>query len=176
MTSPLIVKAAHEGSTIVRVTPARMPASGSSSSIGASEPFATSAPESSNDRNAYAPSRSSGQKRSARSRSDGAWENCTEQATPSSAKRGRSAGSTHCACSIRGRSPRGAHSSFVAANASSASRFARVPIACTATGQPARAACRTISASSSPLVIRTPEPSSIHAVCDPSVPSMNTFR
>ena len=33
-----------------------------------------------------------------------------------------------------------------------------------------------ISASSSPLVITTPEPSSIHAVCEPSVPSMNAFR
>ena len=33
-----------------------------------------------------------------------------------------------------------------------------------------------ISSSSSPLVIRTPEPSSISAVCEPSVPSMNVFR
>ncbi len=33
-----------------------------------------------------------------------------------------------------------------------------------------------ISASSSPLVIVTPEPSSIQAVCEPSVPSMNAFR
>ena len=32
------------------------------------------------------------------------------------------------------------------------------------------------SASCSPLVITTPEPSSIHAVCEPSVPSMNAFR
>ncbi len=41
---------------------------------------------------------------------------------------------------------------------------------------PARAPARTTSASSSPLVISTPEPSSIHAVCEPSVPSMNAFR
>ena len=43
-------------------------------------------------------------------------------------------------------------------------------------GKPAAAPSRTISASSSPLVICTPLPSSIHAVCEPSVPSMNTFR
>ena len=35
---------------------------------------------------------------------------------------------------------------------------------------------RTISASSSPLVISTPQPSSIRAVCEPSVPSMNALR
>ena len=55
-------------------------------------------------------------------------------------------------------------------------RLARSPIACTATGQPARAPRRTMSASSSRLVISTPEPSSISAVCEPSVPSMKTFR
>ena len=37
-------------SSSVRRTPARMPASGSSSSIGASEPLATTAPESSSER------------------------------------------------------------------------------------------------------------------------------
>ncbi len=50
-----------------------------------------------------------------------------------------SSGARHCACSIRCRSPSGAQISRVASNASSASRFARSPIACTATGQPARA-------------------------------------
>src|SRR5262249_51257855 len=64
----------------------------------------------------------------------------------------------------------------VAANASSASRLARSPMACTATGQPARAPARITSASSSPVVIETPEPSSSHAVCEPRVPSMNAFR
>ena len=39
-------------SSIVRRTPARIPASGSSSSTGASEPLATTAPESSSERNA----------------------------------------------------------------------------------------------------------------------------
>ena len=39
-----------------------------------------------------------------------------------------------------------------------------------------RAPTRMTSASSSPLVILTPEPSSIQAVCEPSVPSMNAFR
>ena len=82
-----------------------MPASGSSSSIGASDPFATTAPDSQSERNAYAPSVLSGQKRSARSRSLGACENCTEAATPSCANRGRSSGARHCACSIRGRRP-----------------------------------------------------------------------
>ena len=32
------------------------------------------------------------------------------------------------------------------------------------------------TALASPEVICTPEPSSINAVCEPSVPSMNTFR
>ena len=40
----------------------------------------------------------------------------------------------------------------------------------------AGAAGRTISTSASRLVISTPEPSSIRAVCEPSVPSMNAFR
>ena len=40
----------------------------------------------------------------------------------------------------------------------------------------AAAAARTSSASSSPLVMQTPLPSSIHAVCEPSVPSMKVFR
>ena len=51
------------------------------------------------------PSSLSPQKRSARSRSDGAWLNCAETATPSSAKRGTSSGARHCACSIRCRRP-----------------------------------------------------------------------
>ncbi len=51
------------------------------------------------------PSSRSAQSRSARSRSEGACENCTEQAIPSSAKRGRSSGVRHCACSIRWRRP-----------------------------------------------------------------------
>ena len=52
-----------------------------------------------------------------------------------------------------------ARRSRVASNASSASRFAWSPIACTATGQPASAPRRTISSSSSRLVICTPLPS-----------------
>ena len=55
------------------------------------------------------------------------------------ANRGRSSGASSCACSIRWRSPSGSHTSRVCSNASSASRFARSPIACTATGQPAAA-------------------------------------
>ena len=43
-------------------------------------------------------------------------------------------------------------------------------------GQTGLGARRTISASSSPLVIRTPEPSSSSAVPEPSAPSMNAFR
>ena len=78
-------------------------------------------------------------------------------------------------CSIRCRRPSGFHVSCVASKASSASRFARSPIACTATGQPTAAAARITSSSSSRLVIWTPEPSSINAVCEPSVPSMNVF-
>ena len=55
----------HDGrSSIVRRTPATIPASGSSSSTGASDPFATSAPESHSERKAYEPSTCCGQKRS----------------------------------------------------------------------------------------------------------------
>ena len=121
-------------SSSVRSTPATMPASGSSSSTGASEPLASSVPASSSERYAYAPWRPS-QSRSARSRSDGAWLNWTDAATPSWAKRGTSASSSSCACSIRGRSPRGCQASRVASNASRAARLAPSPIACTATGQ-----------------------------------------
>ena len=45
-----------------------------------------------------------------------------------------------------------------------------------ADGPASAAAARISSASSSPLVMHTPLPSSIHAVCEPSVPSMNVFR
>ena len=75
-------------SSIVRRTPARIPASGSSSSTGASEPFATTragVPQRAGTRRRRRAA--SAQNRSARSRSEGACENCTEQATPSSAKR-----------------------------------------------------------------------------------------
>ena len=125
-------------SSSVRSTPARMPASGSSSSIGASEPFATTAPDSSSERNAYAPSVVPAQKRSARSRSEGAWQNCTDAATPSSAKRGdvlRREAAAHARSAAAARAAPTRRAS--ASNASSASRFARSPIACTATGQPA---------------------------------------
>ena len=71
--------------------------------------------------------------------------NCTEAATPSSAKRGTSSGASSCACSIRWRRPSGCQTSRVASKASSASRFARSPIAWTATGKPARAAARMYS-------------------------------
>ena len=81
------------------------------------------------------------QKRSATSRSEVAWLNWTDAATPSSAKRGTSSGASSCACSIRGRRPSGRQSSRVASNASSASRLARSPIAWTASGNPARGAC-----------------------------------
>ena len=57
-----------------------MPASGSSSSTGASEPFATTAPLSQSERNRYARSARSGQKRSMSARSDVACTNCTDAA------------------------------------------------------------------------------------------------
>jgi len=57
-----------------------------------------------------------------------------------------------------------------------AARFPASPIAWTPTGQPASAPSRTICSSSSPLVMTTPLPSDIQAVCEPSVPSMNVFR
>ena len=40
----------------------------------------------------------------------------------------------------------------------------------------ARGASRMYSSNCSRLVISTPEPSSMRAVCEPSVPSMNAFR
>ena len=61
-------------------------------------------------------------------------------------------------------------------NASSAARFAPSPIAWAATGTPSAAASRTPSASSSEDSSRSPEPSSIHAVREPSVPSMNALH
>ena len=90
--------------------------------------------------------------------------------TPSCAKRGMSSGCRHCACSIRGRMASG-----TASKTSSASRLARSPIACTATGTPAAVAARTISSNSSRLVISTPLPSSSRAVlrsraCRPCTP------
>ena len=57
-----------------------------------------------------------------------------------------------------------------ASKPSSTSRFAWSPIACTATGKPARAERRTISSNSSPLVISTPEPSRSRAVREPERP------
>jgi hypothetical protein len=99
-----------------------------------------------------------------------AIEGWIDAVTPSAAKRGMSSGCRHCACSMRGRIACG-----TAANASSASRLARSPIAWTATGTPARVAARTISSSSWRVVISTPLPSSRRAVCDPSVPSMYAF-
>jgi len=48
-------------------------------------------------------------------------------------------------------------------------------MAWTATGKPARAERLTMSSSSARLVISTPEPSSIRAVCEPSVPSMKAL-
>ena len=140
-----------------------MPASGSSSSTGASEPFASSAPASSSERYAYAPCFPS-HSRSARSRSDGAWLNWTDAVTPISAKRATSASSSSCACSMRGRRPAGSQASRVASKASSAARLAASPIACTATGQPASAPRRTTSSRTSRELISTPEPSSRRAV------------
>src|SRR4051812_15578284 len=109
--------------------------------------------------------------RSARSRSLVAWVYCTDAATPRAAKRATSLGAMHWACSMRCRVPGVA----AAANASSASRLARSPMACTASAKPARSARRMSSASRAELVISTPEPSSSRAVREPSVPSMNAF-
>ena len=81
----------------------------------------------------------------------------------------------HCACSTRCRSPSGRQTASVASKPSSASRFARSPIACTATGIPAAAAASTTSASPSGPISRIPPPPSSSAVREPSVPSMNTF-
>ena len=71
----------------------------------------------------------------------------------------------------------GATRSRVRSNASSASRFARSPIACTATGNPASAASRDDRGEL--LAARDLHAASRRAssaVCEPSVPSMNTFR
>ena len=65
------------------------------------------------------------------SRSDGAWLNWTEAATPSSANLGVLLRQELC---VLDPGPQPRHSSRVSSNASSASRFAASPIACTATG------------------------------------------
>jgi hypothetical protein len=101
-------------------TAATTPAHGSSSSTGASEPFARSAPESSSERNEYVPSRRSAQKRFASCSSEGACVNWTETVIPSSEKRAMSSGARHGACSIRWRRPRGCHTSRERSKASSA--------------------------------------------------------
>ena len=126
---------------------------------------------------AYAPSSRSGQKRSARSRSDGACVNCTDAATPSLPKRATSSGARHCACSIRCRRPRGRHSSRRLLEG--VERVAVRAVADRVHRRPAsRSAPRGARCPRAPRrdVISTPVPSSISAVCEPSVPSMNTFR
>ena len=131
----------HAGrSSSVRRTPARIPASGSSSSIGASEPFATT-----------------------RARVEQRAERVGAVGLPGPEALGEVAVGRRVAElhrrgdaelgearhvlrreQLRVLDPRGAGraaatSSRVSSNASSASRFARSPIACTATGQPGRA-------------------------------------
>ena len=77
---------------------------------------------------------------------------------------------------MRGRSSACSHSSRVRSNAFSAARLAPSPIACTATARPQALASATASASSSSRQqLLAAMPSSIHAVRDPSVPSMNAF-
>ena len=92
----------------------------------------------------------------------------------------RSGGDPPASGTARARSggggPCGSQASRVASKASSAFRFAWSPIAWTPTGQPRSAPRRMISSSSARLVISTPVPSVISAVCEPSVPSMKHFR
>ena len=86
---------------------------------------------------------------SARSRSDGAWLNWTDAATPSSAKRGEVLGREQ----LRVLDPlaEAARVPLVPRllEGVEGARLARSPIACTATGKPARAARRTMSTNSS---------------------------
>ncbi len=161
----------------MRRTPAAIPASGSSSSTGASEPFATTAPLSRSVRNAYVPSSRSPQNLSARSRSDGAWLNCTEQATPIS-REARQIGRID-ALGVLDPLAQAERRPELAGRRERVERLAVRAIADRMDGHgPAGRGgrARTISASSSPLVMHTPLPSSIQAVCEPSVPSMNAFR
>ena len=158
-----------------RRTPARMPARGSSSSTGASEPLATTAPESRSERYAYAPAVLPGPEALRELAVRGRVRELHGAGDAELGEARQSSGARSCACSIRCRSPRGAHASRVASNASSAFRFARSPIACTATGRHLRARAGR-SAQLRALVISTPPPPSISAVREPSVPSMNTFR
>ena len=114
--------------------------------------------------------------RPARSRSEVACTGCIEAITPSAAKRGRSASSRHCTCSMRGRSSASLpQRRAVRSNAFRAARLAPSPIACAATDRPPAVASVIAVASSSSDSSGWPEPSSIHAVCEPSVPSMNAF-
>ena len=81
----------------------------------------------------------------------------------------------HWTCSIRGGTGSSSHAARVSSSASRTARFAPSPIAWTATERPEAAEARAISAISAADVSTIPEPSSIHAVDDPSVPSMNAF-
>ena len=81
----------------------------------------------------------------------------------------------HWTCSIRGGTGSSSHAARVSSRASSTARLAPSPIACTATERPDAADARAISAISAADVRIIPEPSSIQAVDEPSVPSMNAF-
>ena len=164
-------------SSIVRRTPARIPASGSSSSTGASEPFATTAPESSR-----------------RAERVGALEPVAPEALGEIAV-GRRVAELHRAGDAELGEPRDVRrveALRVLDPVAEAERLPRVlrrlegvervavgPVADRVHGDRPAGRCgraRTISSSSSRLVISTPEPSSISAVREPSVPSMNAFR
>ena len=125
-------------SSFERRTPATTPASGSSSSTGASEPFTstrTRVEQRAERVGALEPvgPEALGEVAVGRARARTARSTRSRAA----AKRGRSSAVRHCACSIRCRRPLRSQASRVASNASSAFRFAWSPIACTPTGQPA---------------------------------------
>ena len=126
-------------SSSVRRTPARIPASGSSSSIGASEPFATRAPDVHKravrvGAVGLAPPEALGEVAVGRgvAELDGARRRRARRSGGGPPARGT-------ARARSGGAARAAPVSRVSSKASSASRFARSPIACTATGSPAAA-------------------------------------
>src|SRR5207237_385502 len=122
-------------SRLCRVTALYKPSTGSSGSTAKSVPNATRAPASSSLRHAYAPSsaRACPIRSSAQRMSLVACVGCMLAIAPSRAKRGMSAASSTCACSMRWRAPRRPVAAAARSIASSTSRFAASPMACTAT-------------------------------------------
>ena len=95
---------------------------------------------------------------------------------PSAAKRGTSSGASSWACSMRCRRPSAPSGSRVALERVEGVAVRGVADRVHRDGQPRLDAGEDDRLELLAARDRTPEPSSISAVCEPSVPSMNAFR